>query len=81
MRQTQLPIARSPLFVTPDNDKGETDTCFILVEKRMRRGGKDASGWPGVEEMGWLGQPSPCKWWYQIRLSEISFVFFYDETC
>lgn len=51
VRQMQLPIACSPLFVTPDTDKGETDTCFIFVENWMRIRRKDASGWPGWESL------------------------------
>lgn len=47
----QLPIARSPLFVTPNTDKGETSTCFIFMGNQMRVRGKDASGWPGWESL------------------------------
>lgn len=47
----QLPIARSPLFVTPNTDKGGTSTCFIFMENRVRVRGKDASGWPGWETL------------------------------
>jgi len=57
----QLPIACSPLFAVPDKDKGETDTCFILVENWMGIGGKAPSGWPAVEKVGWLGSPSFSK--------------------